>query len=245
MEHREYRSLAAGADTAVLFVHGIVGTPRHFDGLIALLPRTVSVHNLLLAGHGAAARDFGRASMELWEAQVEQAVASLAEGHENIYIVAHSMGALLAIEAAVRHEKVRKLFLLAVPLGICLRAAMVRNSWKVFRGNIRSDDHAALAAQRCCGVAQTRNPLHYLGWIPRFLELFAKIRAVRALLPRLTVPCCAVQSMEDELVSYRAAEELGRNPWVTVVELMQSGHYYYPDDDLALLQKRFCEFMAL
>lgn len=245
MTHREFLRIVPNADTAVLFVHGIVGTPRHFDELIALLPETVSVHNLLLAGHGGTARDFGRASMNLWEVQVEQAVASLAGSHGKICIVAHSMGGLLAIEAAMKHEEVCKLFLLAVPLRIRLRAAMVRNSWKVFRGNIRSDDHAALAAQRCCGVAQTRNPLPYLGWIPRFLELFAKIRAVRKLLPRLTVPCCAVQSMEDELVSYRAAEELGRNPCVTVVELMQSGHYYYPDDDLALLQKAFCEFMKL
>ena len=245
MEHREYRYMAAGADTAVLFVHGIVGTPRHFDGLLALLPSAVSVHNLLLAGHGAAARDFGRASMKQWEAQVEQAVAALAEGHENIYIVAHSMGGLLAIEAAVKHEKVRKLFLMAVPLRIRLKVAMVRNSWKVFCGSTGADDQAAQAAQACCGVGQTRNPLHYLGWIPRFLELFGKIRAVRALLPRLTTPCCAVQSARDELVSCRAAEELERNPHITVVELSNSGHYYYPPADLALLQKAFCEFMKL
>lgn len=243
MPHREFRRIVPHADTAVLFFHGIVGTPRHFDDLIALLPPTVSVHNLLLTGHGGSARDFARTSMVEWEAQVENAITALAETHQHIYIVAHSMGALLSIEAALRHKEIEKLFLLAVPLRIALTPAMARNSWKVYRGNIPENDHAALAAQRCCGVAQTKNPLPYLGWIPRFLELFSKIRTVRKLLTQLTTPCLAVQSMQDELVSPRAMEELRRSHHVTVLPLPHSGHYYYPPADLAALHRAFCEFI--
>lgn len=242
---REFRRIVPAADTAVLLIHGIVGTPHHFDDLIPLLPDTVSVHNLLLAGHGGSARDFARTSMVAWESQVESAITALAETHQHICIVAHSMGALLSIEAALRHKEVKKLFLLAVPLRIALTPAMVRNSWKVYRGKIAPDDHAALAAQRCCGVAQTKNPLPYLGWIPRFLELFSKIRTVRKLLPQLTTPCIAVQSLKDELVSPRAMEELQQSPHVTVLPLPQSGHYYYPTADLAALHKAFCEFINL
>lgn len=244
MPHREFRRIIPHADTAVLFIHGIVGTPHHFDDLIALLPPTVSVHNLLLAGHGGSARDFARTSMQEWEAQVEAAVTALAEAHQHICIVAHSMGGLLSIEAALRHKEIEKLFLLAVPLRITLTPAMARNSWKVYRGNIPENDHAALAAQRCCGVAQTKNPLPYLGWIPRFLELFAKIRMVRALLPQLTTPCLAVQSLKDELISSRAMGELGRNPHITVLPLPNSGHYYYPAEDKQTLQETFLSFIA-
>ena len=243
--HREYRRLVPAADTAVLFIHGIVGTPRHFDDLISLLPDTVSVHNLLLAGHGGTARDFSRASMKQWESQVEAAIASLAENHKHIYLVAHSMGALLSMEAALKHKEVEKLFLLAVPLPIALKPTMVRNSWRVFRGNIPEDDHAALAAQRCCGVEQVKNPLLCLGWVPRFLELFSKISTVRKLLPRLTTPCWAVQSMEDELVSPRSIEELSRNPHIIVLPLPHAGHYYYPSADLAALQEAFQQFISL
>ena len=242
--HQEFRRVVPAADTAVLFIHGIVGTPRHFDDLIPLLPDTVSVHNLLLAGHGGSARDFARASMREWEAQVESAIAALAETHPHIYLVAHSMGALLSIEAALHHKEVEKLFLLAVPLRIALTPAMARNSWKVYRNSIAPDDHAALAAQRCCGVAQTKNPLPYLGWIPRFLELFSKIRAVRKLLPKLTTPSLAVQSMEDELVSPRAMDELRRNPHITLLPLPHSGHYYYPPADKEALHEAFTAFLT-
>ena len=241
---QEFRRIVPAADTAVLFIHGIVGTPRHFDDLIPLLPDTVSVHNLLLAGHGGSARDFARASMKTWEAQVEAAIATLAETHPHIYLVAHSMGALLSIEAALHHKEVEKLFLLAVPLRIALTPAMVRNSWKVYGGTIAPNDHAALAAQRCCGVAQTKNPLPYLGWIPRFLELFSKIRAVRKLLAKLTTPSLAAQSMKDELVSPRAMDELRRNPHITLLPLPQSGHYYYPPADKAALHEAFTTFLT-
>ena len=241
---QEFRRVVPAADTAVLFIHGIVGTPRHFDDLIPLLPDTVSVHNLLLAGHGGSARDFARASMKTWEAQVEAAIAALAETHQHIYLVAHSMGALLSIEAALRHKEVEKLFLFAVPLRIALTPAMVRNSWKVYRGTIAPNDHAALAAQRCCGVAQTKNPLLYLGWIPRFLELFSKIRAVRKLLAKLTVPSLAVQSMKDELVSPRAMDELRRNPHIALLSLPHSGHYYYPPEDKQALHEAFAAFLT-
>lgn len=241
---REFRRIVPAADTAVLFIHGIVGTPRHFDDLLPLLPDTMSVHNLLLAGHGGSARDFARSSMSAWEAQVESAIITLAEAHQHIYIVAHSMGTLLSIEAALRHKEVEKLFLLAVPLRIALTPAMAGNSWKVYRGNIAPNDHAALAAQRCCGVTQTKNPLPYLGWIPRFLELFSKIRTVRKLLPQLTSPCLAVQSMQDELVSPRAMDELRRNPNTTILPLPQSGHYYYPAEDKQTLKEAFTSFIA-
>ena len=50
MPHREYIRLVPGADTAVLFLHGIAGTPRHFDArlpLVHLVPENWSVYTVL------------------------------------------------------------------------------------------------------------------------------------------------------------------------------------------------------
>lgn len=55
MEHREYVRIVPGAKTAVLFMHGIVGTPNHFRDLLPLVdlvPDDWSVYNVLLPGHG-------------------------------------------------------------------------------------------------------------------------------------------------------------------------------------------------
>ena len=37
---------------AYIFVHGIVGTPNHFDFLMEYVPEDVSVWKLVLDGHG-------------------------------------------------------------------------------------------------------------------------------------------------------------------------------------------------
>lgn len=241
MAHEEYRRMVPGAKTAVLFLHGIVGSPDHFRPFLPLVPETMSAVSLLLEGHGKTAREFSRASMMQWETQVKRAVEELAQSHQRIFLVGHSMGTLLAMEQAVSCEKIAGLFLLAVPLRLCLRVQMVKNAWWVLRG--REDSAAALAAKTCCGVEHTKNPLHYTGWLPRFWELLGKMRQTRRFLPEVTTPCRVFQSAKDEMVSKRSAALLRQNPVCSVNMLAKSGHYYYPPEDLSLLQQEFSEFI--
>lgn len=239
MEHREYIRICDGATTAVLFIHGILGTPDHFREFIPLVPATVSVCNLLLVGHGKGAAAFSRTSMKKWEQQVSEAVEQLSASHSNICIVAHSMGTLLAIEQALKHTQISNLFLLAVPLRLSLKPAMFLNSMKVYFNRIRPGDEKALAAKACCGVENDPNLLHYIGWIPRFLELFAKIRQTRRIIPLLQSPCVAYQSRNDEMVSRKSIRFLAQNPRITVNELKGSGHYYYDPADRDYLLAEF------
>lgn len=243
MDHQGYRHIIPGADTAVLLIHGIIGTPRHFDPLLPALPEGVSRQALLLEGHGGSPQDFSRASMERWQGQVRQAVEQLLRTHRRLYIVAHSMGTLLAIQLAVERPEICGLFLLAVPVRLRLRPQMLANSWKVYSGHIRPDDPVGLAARRCCGITPDKNPLHYLGWLPRYLELLEQIRRTRRLLPRLTVPCLAGQSLRDEMVSPASVAELRTGATVRVVSLPRSRHFYYEREDLALLLRLLGDFL--
>lgn len=245
MEHTEYRRIAAGADTAVLFIHGIAGTPKHFASFLSLVPEEYSLVNLLLDGHGGTVRDFSRASMAVWENQVQDIVEELAATHHHIFICAHSMGTLFAIEQAIREPKISGLFLLSVPLQIFLRPALAVNSAKVFFDWISPQDTVALAARDCYGIERDRNIFHYLGWIPRYLELFRKIREIRGLLPGLSTPTLAFQSARDEMVSLRSVSDLQKIQSVSVTILEQAGHYYYPPEEMAQLQSRFREFISM
>lgn len=239
--HREYRRQAKNADKAVLLIHGILGTPNHFEELVELIPENVSVYNMLLDGHGAGVKDFAKTSMEKWESQVRAAVNELSACHKEIYIVAHSMGTLFAIENALENPKITKLFLLAVPLKLFLKPQMLRNTMKVYWSKDASNDPMVAAAQRCCGVQTSRNPLPYLGWVPRFLELFGKIRQTRQQLGRLTTTCFVYQSAKDELVSGKAGKLLQGNSHVTVNVLENSNHYYYDPNDLTFLKGEFAK----
>ena len=243
MEHKEYKRINPDATAAVLFVHGIVGTPNHFAEFVLHVPEGMSVYNLLLDGHGGSVRDFSHASMQKWEEQVKNAVDELCLTHNKIYIVAHSMGTLFAFDRAIENKEVKGLFLLAVPLRISPKPRMISNLCKVYFDKIRSDDEVALAAKRCYGIAQDKNPFHYFGWLPRYLELFSKARKTRKRIQELKTPCRAYQSARDELVLGASAKWLSKNENVSVSFLQNSGHYYYTPNDFSFLLNEFENFL--
>ena len=153
------------------------------------------------------------------------------------------MGTLFAIDRAIENEAVKGLFLLAVPLKIAPKPRMVSNLCKVYFDKIDPNDEVALAAKRCYGIAGDQNPFHYLGWLPRYLELFAKARKTRKCIQELKTPCRVYQSARDELVSGASAKWLLRNENLSVVLLQNSGHYYYTPEDFDFLLNEFENFL--
>ncbi len=245
MKHKEYVRISDNSNTAILFIHGIVGTPNHFNEFVSLVPELFSVYNLLLDGHGKGVKDFSKTSMENWETQVASVVDELSLTHEKIYIVAHSLGTLLAIEQAINNQKICKLFLLAVPLSLSLKPKMAINSLKVYFDKIRPNDYEALAAKKCYGIGKDKNIFNYIGWIPRFFELFSKIRETRKIIKLLNTPCFVYQSKKDEMVSGQSIEYLKQNSYVSINELENSGHYYYDKTDWNYLITEFNKLLNI
>lgn len=239
---KEYINIIDSAHTAVLFVHGILGTPLHFCHLVPLVPREFSICNIVLDGHGKGVRDFSRTSMKKWEAQVNSAVETLAKTHENIIIVGHSMGTLLAIGSeAIYKDKVKLLFLENVPLIPFTRPASIRHSYRVLFQKVREDRPDEVAAQKAYGIELDRRLWLYIGWVPNFLELFAKARKTQKLLPRIKAPCLCFQSKKDELVHNRSEKILRRHTHITTHTLHTSTHYLYSEEDLNLITSAFVQ----
>ena len=243
MKHKECVRINENSDTAILFIHGILGTPNHFDKFVCEVSDSVSVYNMLLDGHGKGVKDFSKTSMKKWEAQVGALVDKLSSTHDRIYIVAHSMGTLFAIDEALENSKVFGLFLLAVPLKLFLKPKMAKNFMKVFFDKIRPDDYEALAAKECYGVEKDKNIFRYIGWIPRFFDLFRKIRQTRKVVSALNTSCFVYQSENDEMVSLRSVKYLEANPHIRLNRLKNSGHYYYDSDDFSFLMREFSKFL--
>lgn len=105
MEIQETIRYIDHADTAILFVHGILGTPEHFAPFLPLVPPDWSIYNVLLKGHGGSVKDFSEASMGEWKQQVHDAYQALRAVHQKVVIVAHSMGTLFAVQAAIKDMK--------------------------------------------------------------------------------------------------------------------------------------------
>lgn len=239
MAHAEYRRIVPGADTAVLFIHGIIGTPDHFRILIPLEQRISdgwSVCNLLLPGHGAGVEEFAASSMDAWRGYVRSVFEELATHHERVIIVAHSMGTLFGIQLAVDFpEKVPLLFLLGVPLRPFVRPHMMLDSLRMVFVTL-PQEHVLWKAG---SVKLTRKLWKYLSWVPRYLELFGEIRRTEKLLDRLSVSCIAWQSGKDELVGNASGRILERSGMMEVRTLPNSTHFYYTPQDQNLICREF------
>lgn len=227
--------------TAILFVHGILGKPDYFDFLMPAVPPGVDVERILLDGHGGSVRDFSKAAMSTWRQQVSRAVGALAKDHERVIIAAHSMGTLFAIREAVAGHA-DSIFLLNPPLRLRLTRRLLSAPIKILRDRVAADDILTQAAQDAYSIAYDANLLHYLGWIPRYLELFAEIARTRRMMPQLTAPATVFLSAHDEMVS-PSSDRYFRHPSSKVIHLSQSGHYYYTPDDRNTIIREFAALL--
>lgn len=243
-KHVEYKRIVKGARVAVLCVHGIMGTPNHFRDLVPLIPDNFSVYNIVIDGHCGTVKDFGTSSMKRWEDCVANAVSELLRDHEEIYVLAHSMGTLLTIEQGMKEPRISRYFCLSVPIKVGVRARMFNIARKVYFKRIPENDIVTLSGRECYGIADTKNIFMYLTWIPRFLELFKKIDQIRKSLGSFNTPCTAYQSRLDELVSPKSIKILENESNMRVVELEKSTHIYYDRDEMEYLKKEFLKFLT-
>ncbi len=242
-KHVEYKRIVDGADRAVLFIHGILSTPNHFRDLIPLVPENYSIIAMVTAGHCSHISDFSNSSLQKWEESVQKSVNELLKTHKEIYLVGHSMGTLFSIEQAMKEPRIKGIFCISVPIKVAFRLKMIPMALKVYGNKIKANDTMTLALKESYGCTDDKNIFKYLGWIPRFFDLFKLIKRVRKNLDKLNTPCVAFQSIPDELVSPKSIEILKNESNIRVVSLANSTHFYYVPNEMEILKQEFNRFI--
>ncbi len=228
MEHNQYIRLSEEKKTVVLLIHGILGSPRFFDGLIDVIPKEWSVFNILLDGHGKGVSDFSHTSMEKWSNQVESAFSRFREEYENVVVIGHSMGSLLSIEASLKNAgNIRQMIFFAVPAKVLWKPSMFSIVFRIIMGRNSKEKHIAEAERKTFSIRPDKSLLHHIGWIPRGIELLSLIRRVRRNIHLVDIPTCTFQSGCDEMVAGTALSYLRRNTLFDIDVLEKSKHYWY------------------
>lgn len=245
MAHHETIRILPDAKTAVLFMHGIAGTPDHFRALLPLeelVPHDWSLYNVLMDGHGRQVEDFSKTSMKKWKTQVMGIFDQLCATHDRVIVVGHSMGTLFAVQMALRRpDKVPFIFLIASPMRVGVKLYGAVNLIRLSFGALDPNDPVQAATSQVSSITQTWQSWRYIGWIPRLIELLDEMKYTESLLPKLEVPCIAFQSKGDELVSCRSCGILRNSGRVEVHGLRRSTHFYYAPEDIETVQARFRE----
>ncbi len=226
-DHSPVLRLIPTAKIAVIMVHGIVSTPRHFDFIMPILPSNCSVHNLLLAGHGGTHKDFAKASMKQWKTQVEQALLQLEETHETIIGIGFSLGSLLLMEASRSHPKLQQLILLNPPLRPKFPLTMLWQSLRYIHGRVRSENPVELATFLDIGCQLKPGIWRYLSWLPRFAELLIFCHQCRREISRIPVPCQVFLSQKDEMVRHKTQQDFFKLSHAKCRIFARCTHCYY------------------
>ena len=239
MQQCECLRIVPGCKTAVLMIHGIMGKPSYFAPFLPLVPEDMSVHNLLLDGHCGSLEDFCHSSMDTWRQQVFDALELLLQTHERVLIFGYSLGALFAVEAAVKYpDRVAHLFCTALPLLMRMPPAAKIRVWRIIFDRIKPGTPTA-RMMGACGTQTTKKLWKYLGTCPRMTELTHQMYRTRALLHRLTVPCQNYMGAQDEMLSQRTDRYLQQFATVVNTVLPHSGHFCIDGRDLPKVQADF------
>ncbi|MFI3114954.1 MAG: alpha/beta fold hydrolase [Clostridia bacterium] len=232
MNHKSQENIVTNSTVAILFVHGILGTPCHFSKFIEILPKNFTYYNILLDGHGLSVSDFSNTNMTKWKNQVEEIFLKI--DCENIIIVAHSMGTLFAIDLAIKYnKKIKQLFLLAPPLNITLKPSIVIKALKMLYSSKPQE------IQKSYSIEIDRNLSKYIKWIPNYISLFKEISYIKKHIHLLNVPTTAFFSENDELVLKKSKKHLEILPCAEVFLLKNSSHFHYEEQDFKLILKNF------
>ncbi len=241
-DNREYIREPNGATTAVLMIHGICGTPRQFDFLIPLIPKDYAIYNILLSGHGGGVRDFSHTSMENWLKETDIRLCALYAKYDKIIVVGHSMGTLLLTSCAEKYaDKIAMMIFLASPLKIFMKPKMIPTSLKIAFDKYDRENPYHVAMRRAYSIEPDGRLWRYLGWIPRYLELFSLSRKTRALIPNIKTPTYVFQSGQDELVSLSSAKYFENNENIRLYMLENSRHFDYSESDLGFMCGKISE----
>jgi len=223
----------------VVFIHGFMGSPRQFDRLAEVINREgYSVAALLLPGHGGSTKAFVSSTFLNWQSHVDQEVERFARDHENIWLVGHSMGGLLAINAAIRYSaNIRGLFTIATPFRLVTFSI---RSTKIYMRLLLSRKGSPIknAYLASCGI-QTSPGLLLRATKPA-AEVKKLVQAARENLPNIRAPVKAVYSISDELTSIGSLDILTAELTGTdfdQVLLTDSSHVYYPEHEFARIEQ--------
>ena len=212
-----------------------MGNPRLFEKFTEVVHQQgYSTISLLLPGHGGSVKEFASSTLEQWQGHVDSEIQRFSRDYPNIRLVGHSMGGLLALNAAARlNEQVSGVFVIASPLKLAVAPAKANISRMKYLF-YRKTHPKKVAFLANTGIRFSPNVI--LRIIKPFMELEKLMHATKGILPSVRAPVTAVYSLSDELTSIKSLEilESGLNgaPFEKLL-LSDSLHAYFPANERA------------
>jgi carboxylesterase len=234
--------LSGDTGRAILLIHGFTSTPGSLAGWAEGLHRSTgdTVAVPLLPGHGTRWEDVNRVTWQDWEAAVLGAFDALAATHRTVSVGGLSLGGALAVLVAARRPRAAALVLVNHLMWLgnpaLFLAPVIKRltpSMPAVAGDIKKP-----------GVWEPAYDRVPTGGVDQFRRL---LKAVRPLLPGLTLPTLLFKSREDHVIpaasTLKTIQRLG-SVRKDLVWLDHSYHVATMDHDLHLIVEQSARFLG-
>lgn len=242
--HEEYAYLN-GFDDVVVFVHGILGSPRRFRYFAEELAKHgVDSVALLLPGHGGTARDFYRTPRGSRAAYVKARVRQAKETHQRVFVVGYSLGGLLGLDCAL-DGLACGVVLVSTPIRYHINFKAVAHSMRMMLSAADADGETLRSYRENNSITGARL-INYPLWLGQYLEMLHYMKSIRGRLKGVRARVLVVQSTKDESIHAGCAELIREglvNAEADYVELRESGHGFFTQSDQRRLLDAILEFM--
>lgn len=225
-----------GCSQAVLLLHGLGSSPSDFWQFYPYLDRKdLTINSPLIAGHGTSPKDLRKTSYESWILSAETAYASLKDSGKDVVVVGNSMGSLLALELASKHE-IDHVILINPPLELQTKLVNFLPIFGLFESyhpknifTVNDEGYPDYA------ITYKAYPLNSIS------ELITLKNRVNSNLGKVDEPVLVFQSGLDTLVDHGGGNNIVENSKsedVELVSLTNSTHTYFTEEDLELIYEK-------
>lgn len=245
--HKPFSNDSESSDLAILYIHGIMGSPLEFRRIAeALEDENIHFKALLLPGHGSNGYDFARTSANCWQTHVIQEIGDLKKSHSKLILIGHSLGGLLALNASLLCP-VDGIVLLNTPIKTRVSIQQISMSLRVLLSSGKANDTMICTYRETFSVALGdwwTLPL----WIPRLLDVNRVASQTEKILNEVKVQVILFQSIHDETVNPKSAEILKRglgDHLMSLSYLNKSTHAYFVYEEFNEIIKGIKKFLSL
>ncbi len=231
-----------GGSSGVLLIHGFTGLPAE----LFLLGQVLNQKNFTvlcprLAGHATDENNLMRTTREDWFNSVLDGFFILRGVCDEIFVVGHSMGGLLALKLAAE-QNISKIVTLAAPIFIDDGMGLKNLPPREFCGN------ACIVQPRrkLNDVPQAANDVYKKTPLVSVHELLDLIADVKNILPNVTTPILIMHGEEDHTAQPRSARFIMDNigserKFITTVA--NSGHLLPLDENREFVFEEILNFI--
>jgi len=263
---RSVEYLYKGGRAAVLLIHGLTGTPSEMRYVAKGLHRAgFTIYGMQLAGHCGQPDDLLSTGWRDWYRSVDDAATRLARDCDRLFVAGLSMGAVLALELAIRRAQLvrgvalygttfrydgwavpaiaRLAFLLPAVCALGIgrhRAFMECFPYGIKNARIRERIVASMLAGDSAAGGLAGNP-----W-PALAQFERLAYHVRRRLHLMRAPCLAIHAANDDIASVRNVDLVRRRVPVPVetVLLHDSYHMITVDQERHVVIERSASFFG-